>query len=171
MESGLINTQRTEKHKYKLSVGRAQLRLAQHYLSRTPALETQAISVLRDQAIGGCAHAQSHLGYILNTSREHQNYDEGNKWLFVAAIYGERTAQYNLGVSYTFGRGVIQDLSRANVWFHLSALSGYLDALARVGAAYCLGLHVDADMKVGEEILQMTAKHGHQASKNYFKNS
>jgi uncharacterized protein len=43
------------------------------------------------------------------------------KWYRLAAAQGNELAQVNLGVMYTKGRGVGQDLVRAHMWFNLAA--------------------------------------------------
>src|SRR5208283_2880442 len=42
----------------------------------------------------------------------------------MAAERGDAYAQYNLGVLYTKGRGVRQDLVQAHMWFSLAAAHG-----------------------------------------------
>jgi TPR repeat protein len=43
------------------------------------------------------------------------------KWYRSAAAHGNESAQVNLGMMYTKGRGVGQDLVRAHMWFNLAA--------------------------------------------------
>ena len=44
------------------------------------------------------------------------------------AAQGDANAQYNLGMMYAFGQGVIQDNVYAHMWWNLAATSGDTDA-------------------------------------------
>ena len=57
-----------------------------------------------------------------------QGYAEAAKWYRLAAEQGVALAQYNLGVMYTNGEGVMQDYVKAHSWFNLSAVNGNTDA-------------------------------------------
>jgi TPR repeat protein len=46
-----------------------------------------------------------------------------------AAAKGDERAQYNLGVMYSYGQGVLQDYVRAHMWFNISAVKGDKDAI------------------------------------------
>ncbi len=45
-----------------------------------------------------------------------------------AAQQGISAAQFNLAVSYSLGKGVLQDYLQAHMWMNLAAVSGYKDA-------------------------------------------
>ena len=47
------------------------------------------------------------------------------KWFRMAAAQGVARLQYNLGVMYFNGNGVIQDYVRAHMWYNLAASKGY----------------------------------------------
>ena len=46
------------------------------------------------------------------------------KWYTLAAEQGNADAQYNLGVMYGLGNGVIQDSVYAHMWANLAASNG-----------------------------------------------
>ena len=46
------------------------------------------------------------------------------KWYTLAAKQGDASAQYNLGLMYDNGTGVLQDYVRAHMWFNIAAISG-----------------------------------------------
>ncbi len=46
----------------------------------------------------------------------------------VLAEQGVEDAQFNLGVMYRKGQGVIQDYVQAHMWFNIAAANGYEDA-------------------------------------------
>ena len=45
----------------------------------------------------------------------------------LAAETGTALAQYNIGVMYHNGQGVLQDFIRAHMWFNLASASGNAD--------------------------------------------
>jgi TPR repeat protein len=50
-----------------------------------------------------------------------RDYQEAVKWYRLAAADGNESAQVNLGVMYSKGRGVRQDFVRGYMWFNLAA--------------------------------------------------
>ena len=61
------------------------------------------------------------------------------------ADQGHAKAQYNLGVAYANGEGVLQDYKTAVKWYTLSAEQGYADAQVNLGVMYALGQGVVED--------------------------
>ena len=49
------------------------------------------------------------------------------KWFRLAAEQGHASAQYNLGVMYHKGKGVIQNTVYATMWGGIAAANGYKD--------------------------------------------
>ena len=54
------------------------------------------------------------------------------KWYAKAAAQGHATAQYNLGVSYELGKGVVQDAALAVEWYKKAAAQSFEPAMAIV---------------------------------------
>jgi len=50
------------------------------------------------------------------------------KWLRKAAEQGYAPAQYNLGFSYSEGKGVLKDFVTAYAWGNIAQANGYKDA-------------------------------------------
>jgi TPR repeat protein len=48
-------------------------------------------------------------------------------------------AQYNLGIAYTFGKGVLKDYKQAVYWYQKAADQGYAKAQSNLGIAYAFG--------------------------------
>ena len=46
------------------------------------------------------------------------------KWYRLSADQGNATAQYNLGVSYSNGQGVLKDSVLAHMWFNIAGANG-----------------------------------------------
>ena len=56
------------------------------------------------------------------------DYSEATKWFRLAAEQGDAEAQWNLGLMYHKGRGVIKDDREAVRWFRKAAQQGDPDA-------------------------------------------
>ena len=53
-----------------------------------------------------------------------QDYKKAMEWYALAAEQGDASAQYNLGVMYYNGQGVIQDYLYAHMWLNIAASNG-----------------------------------------------
>ena len=70
------------------------------------------------------------------------NYSDGAKWLLKAADQGHADAQYNLGVCYSDGYGVVQSASEAVKWYRKAADQGHALAQFNLGNFYYDGRDV-----------------------------
>ena len=61
------------------------------------------------------------------------------------AEQGDAKAQFNLGIMYERGQGVLQDYKTAVKWYILSAEQGYAKAQYNLGVMYALGQGVIED--------------------------
>lgn len=77
--------------------------------------------------------AQNNLGAIYD---EQGNYAEALKWFRKAAEQGLPHAQYNLGLMYDQGKGIVKDPSEAIKWFTKAAIQGHDGAQYNLGCAY-----------------------------------
>jgi TPR repeat protein len=59
---------------------------------------------------------------------------------------GDATAQYNLGVMYTDGEGLLQDDAEAMRWYRLAANNGSAEAMYSLGENYLHGKTVPVDI-------------------------
>jgi hypothetical protein len=66
-------------------------------------------------------------------------------WFRKAAMQGESTAQYNLGLLYAKGQGVKKDYAQAIAWWRKSAAQGNEDAQFKLGVVYHTGQGVAKD--------------------------
>lgn len=83
------------------------------------------------------------------TGAASQSFGQPYYWFTQAASKGHKRAQYNLGVMYAQGEGVIQNLVEAYIWFNLSSaqrMEGAVDARDMVATS----LTPDALMKAQE---------------------
>jgi hypothetical protein len=63
----------------------------------------------------------------------------------LAAEQGDALAQYNLGVMYAKGQGVVQDYKEAAKWYRLAAEQGSAEAQSNLGFLYEEGQGVPQD--------------------------
>ena len=61
------------------------------------------------------------------------------------AAQGYASAQYNLGLMYANGRGVVQDYTEAMKWYRLAAVQGAASAQYNLGLKYYFGEGVVQD--------------------------
>jgi len=70
---------------------------------------------------------------------------EAPKGYRLAAEQGDALAQYNLGVMYAKGQGVVQDYKEAAKWYRLAAEQGSAEAQSNLGFLYEEGQGVPQD--------------------------
>jgi len=97
------------------------------------------------------------LSSVLQKFEDHPGLQEGLKAFkrddYVTAFkewkpladQGDATAQNNLGVMYTKGRGVPQDVAEAGRWYRLAAVQGHATAQFNLGILYGKGQGVLQD--------------------------
>ena len=78
----------------------------------------------------------------------------------LGAAKGNPKAQFQLGVRYEHGRGVVKDAKLALEWFRKAAEQGHADALNNLGAIYEKGALVEKDEKKAVEYFKESAKQG-----------
>jgi TPR repeat protein len=78
-------------------------------------------------------------GKLMSRVGVSQDYAAALRWFQKAADQGDHTAQFNLGVMYTIGRGVLQDYAAAMSWYRKAADQGDAEAQFNVGVIYANG--------------------------------
>lgn len=78
----------------------------------------------------------------------------------LAAQKGDAGAQYNLGLMYEQGYGVIPDMREAAAWFEKSAENGEANAQYRLGFLYYQGQGVPRDLPRAAEWYKKAAEQG-----------
>ena len=81
------------------------------------------------------------------------------EWLPLAEL-GDAEAQYNLGVLYDEGAGLVRDLATAADWFHKAAEQGFIDAQTNLGMMYMHGQGVRHDLDTASLWLRKAADQG-----------
>lgn len=92
---------------------------------------------------------------------EKKDYAEAVRWLKAAAEQGDIAAQYNLGVSYSLGKGVAQDNVQSVRWYTLAAEQGFALAQYRLGLAHYSGVGVAQDNTQAVRWHMLAAAQGH----------
>ena len=77
------------------------------------------------------------------------------------AEQGHAQAQYNLGVVYRKGQGVLQDYAVALKWYRLAAEQGFPDAQSDLGFMYDIGQGVPQDYAEAVKWYRLAAEQGH----------
>jgi len=85
--------------------------------------QASPVDELRAEAEKGSAHAQFRLG--CQFYRDEVNLAEAAKWFRKAAEQGYESAQFNLGLMYSQGRGVTKDQVEAVKWLRKAAPRNY----------------------------------------------
>jgi len=94
------------------------------------------------------------------TAYERKDYAEAVKWYRLAAAQGDADAQYNLGVMYDNGQGVVQDYAEAVKWYRLAAAQGDADAQYNLGVMYDNGQGVVQDYTEAVKWYRLAAAQG-----------
>ena len=95
---------------------------------------------------------------IFNT--ESIDYTTYNEKLVEAAENGDAIAQFNLGLCYAEGTGVIQDHTKAAEWYTKSAEQGNANAQNNLGVCYAKGTGVIQDYTKAAEWFTKSAEQG-----------
>lgn len=66
-------------------------------------------------------------------------------WYHLAAVRGNASAQYHLGMMYAAGLGAMKNEAQAVDWFHRAAVQGYAQAQYQLGQMYVAGRGVARD--------------------------
>ena len=82
------------------------------------------------------------------------------KWYTLSAEQGNGVAQYNLGIMYSFGLGVVPDYKTALKWYNLSSEQGNKLAQYNLGRLYYLGIGVRENMVYAHMWINLASSNG-----------
>ena len=80
--------------------------------------------------------------------------------LRAAALKGDPTAAYELGVRFAEGKGVAPNLDEAAKWYDRAARAGVVPAIFRLGTFYEKGLSVNKDVDIARRYYLQAAERG-----------
>jgi localization factor PodJL len=84
----------------------------------------------------------------------------GGPVLRAAALKGDPTAAYEVGVRFAEGKGVTANLDEAAKWYDRSAQAGVIPAVFRLGTFYEKGLSVKKDVEIARRYYLQAADRG-----------
>ena len=88
-------------------------------------------------------------------------------WLPLAEL-GYASAQFNLGLMYSKGRGVKQDDFEAMKWYRQAAEQGEANAQAILGFSYLLGKGIQVNKSLAKEWFGKACDNGNQDGCEYY---
>ena len=84
----------------------------------------------------------------------------GGPMLRAAALKGDPTAAYEVGVRFAEGKGVPQNFDEAAKWYDRAAQAGVVPAIFRLGTFYEKGLSVKKDVDIARRYYLQAAERG-----------
>ena len=84
----------------------------------------------------------------------------GGPVLRAAALKGDPTAAYEIGVRYAEGKGVASNFDEAAKWYDRAAQAGVVPAIFRIGTLYEKGMSVKKDVDIARRYYMQAAERG-----------
>lgn len=84
----------------------------------------------------------------------------GGPALRAAALKGDATAAYEIGVRFAEGKGVAANFDEAAKWYDRAAQAGVVPAIFRLGTLYEKGLSVKKDVEIARRYYMQAAERG-----------
>jgi localization factor PodJL len=84
----------------------------------------------------------------------------GGPNLRAAALKGDPTAAYEIGMHYAEGKGVAPNLEEAAKWYDRAAQAGVVPAIFRLGTFYEKGMSVKKDIDIARRYYMQAAERG-----------
>lgn len=110
------------------------------------------------------------LANLANILYDVKDYEEAVKWYRKSADLGLDYAQYRMGLSYQFGRGVPKDDAEAAKWFRLAAEQGDVSAQVCLGNCYREGCGVTKNYEEAVKWFRKAAEKGDAVAQNNLAN-
>ena len=107
------------------------------------------------------AEAQFQEGWKYDNAKE---YAIAIKWYKKAAGQGHKWAQYNLGVCYANGRGVVEDCATAAEWYGKAVAQEHAGAQNNLGVLYLDGKGVEKNYTIALDLFQKAEAQGNMYS-------
>ena len=109
---------------------------------------------------GSIPAASRKLGTVQIPSSETLPDAIGGPVLRAAALKGDPTAAYEIGVRYAEGKGVTANLEEAAKWYDRAAQAGVVPAIFRIGTLYEKGMGVKKDTATAQRYYLQAADRG-----------
>lgn len=127
------------------------------------AIPPQAISPINATDITGAipaVPASGKLGSVAVPPTEKLPDGIGGPALRAAAMKGDPTAAYEVGVRFAEGKGVAANLDEAAKWYDRAAQAGVVPAIFRLGTFYEKGMSVKKDIEIARRYYLQAAERG-----------
>ena len=136
------------------------------FLAQAQELSAEQIvknTAIRQKAAQGDAEAQWLTGrfYDLGLYGHEKNAAEALQWYRKAAEQGNASAQLDLGICYSKGKGLEKDFAVAVKWFRKSAEQGNPTAQSNLARHYAIGEGVEGNMLEAAKWLHESAAQGY----------
>lgn len=127
-----------------------------------------AVPLLRRLAEEGDGSAQAYYGsfYLMGVGGLPRDPSIAKRWFERAALRGNATAAFNLGLMAEQGDTGARDQVAAVRWYREAALSGFPMAMLKVGQAYREGWGVQVDHQEAARWLRLSARAGDEDAQN-----
>ena len=131
-------------------------------IPQTEAAPSASLAAVGDVtgAIPAAPAAGSKLGLVQIPPTEKLPDAIGGPVLRAAALKGDPTAAYEIGMRYTEGKGVAVNLDEAAKWYDRAAQAGVVPAIFRLGTFYEKGMSVKKDAEVARRYYLQAAERG-----------
>jgi localization factor PodJL len=106
------------------------------------------------------APASGKLGLVQVPPTERLPDAIGGPVLRTAALKGDPTAAYEIGVRFADGKGVAANFDEAAKWYDRAAQAGVVPAIFRLGTLYEKGLSVKKDVEIARRYYLQAAERG-----------
>lgn len=83
------------------------------------------------------------------------------------AEQGSAEAQFNLGIIYDKGEGVLKDIEEAVRWYRLAAKQGHANAQTILGLMYYEGDAISEDLQEAKHWTRLAARQGHAIAQGW----
>ncbi len=128
--------------------------------AQTPAAPA-ASPISGNDITGAIPNTNSRKGAMLQIPQSERLPDQiGGPTLRAAALKGDPTAAYEVGLRFAEGKGVPQNLDEAAKWYDRAAQTGIIPAVFRLGTLYEKGMGVKKDADVARRYYLQAAERG-----------
>jgi TPR repeat protein len=131
--------------------------------------QRKGFNMLRVLAEKGYPNAMAYYGMCLNEGRADKipNSEAAVSWFRrTADMYGHPQSQYELGVAFYTGEGVVEDEEEAVRLFQLAAEQNHSAACYMLGDCLLDGIGVDTDRGLALEYLVRASELGHRGARS-----
>ncbi|MFH1345444.1 MAG: hypothetical protein ABIL01_30215 [Pseudomonadota bacterium] len=125
-----------------------------------PAAASDITGAIPAQPVQAAPPASRKLSQVQVPPSERLPETIGGPKLRAAALKGDATAAYEIGVRFAEGKGVAANYDEAAKWYDRAAQAGVVPAIFRLGTLYEKGLSVKKDVEIARRYYMQAAERG-----------